>query len=120
MAGLEIKGTDSPDERRQMSGKGEVKVVNVGGQPVLYGTFEPGWRWSEHVKPIAGTDSCQATHLMYCLSGRMHVVASDGSEGELGPGDVVLIEPGHDAWVVGDEPCVSVDFGGYGQYAKQA
>jgi len=120
MAGLEIKSVSSPEETRPFTDdKGKVGVVGVGGHPVLYGTFEPGWRWSEHVKPIAGTDSCQATHLFYCLSGRMHVVMNDGSEGEIGPGDVVSIDPGHDAWVVGDEPCVSVDFGGFAQYAKR-
>jgi hypothetical protein len=61
---------------------------------------------------------CEATHLIYCFSGRMKVVHDDGSEGEIGPGDVMAIEPGHDAWVVGDEPCLSIDFGGYRQYAK--
>jgi hypothetical protein len=118
VAGLEIKSVNSPEETRPFAGKGHADVVNVGGQPVLYGTFEPGWRWSEHVKPLAGTDSCQAPHLLYCISGRMKVAMDDGSEGELGPGDVVSIEPGHDAWVVGDEPCVAVDFGGYARYAK--
>ena len=67
---------------------------------------------------MAGTDSCQVTHLLYCLSGRMKVVMDDGTEGEMGPGDMAAIEPGHDAWVVGDEPCVAVDFGGVAQYAK--
>ena len=118
MAGVEVKNVKSPDETRQLAGKGGVGVLNVGGHPVLYGTFEPGWRWSEHVKPQAGTNSCEATHLMYCLSGGMHVVMDDGSEADVGPGDVVSIGPGHDAWVVGDEACVAVDFGGYAQYAK--
>jgi quercetin dioxygenase-like cupin family protein len=93
--------------------------VNVGEHPVMYGQMEPGWRWSEHVKPIANTDSCQATHLLYVISGRMEVSMEDGTEREIGPGDVAFISPGHDAWVVGDEPCVSVDFGGYAQYAKR-
>jgi quercetin dioxygenase-like cupin family protein len=84
----------------------------------LYGTFEPGWRWSEHVKPIAKTDSCQATHLMYCISGRMHVRMDDGTEQEIGPGDLAAIPSGHDAWIVGDEPCVAVDWGGSANYAK--
>ncbi len=119
MAGIEVKNVDSPDEVRPFADKGHANVLQVGGHPVLYGTFEPGWRWSEHVKPIAGTDSCQATHLIYCVSGRMKVVMNDGAEGEIGPGDLIAIEPGHDAWVVGDEPCVSVDFGGYAQYAKE-
>jgi hypothetical protein len=84
------------------------------------GEFKPGWRWSEHLKPVAGTDSCQGTHLICCISNRMHVVMDDGTEADVGPGDVVAIEPGHDAWVVGDESFLSVDFGGYAQYAKAA
>jgi quercetin dioxygenase-like cupin family protein len=119
VAGLEIKSVHSPEETRQFGdGKGQAAVVNVGGHPVLYGTFEPGWRWSDHIKPIAGTDSCQAPHLIYCLSGQMGISMDDGSEGEIGPGDVTAIAPGHDAWVIGDAPCVAVDFGGYAQYAK--
>jgi hypothetical protein len=119
MAGLEIKSVKSPDETRPFVDKGNAAVLNIGGNPALYGTFEPGWKWSDHVKPIAGTDSCQAAHLLYCLSGRMKVVMDDGSEGEIGPGDMAAIEPGHDAWVVGDEACVAVDFGSIAQYAKK-
>jgi hypothetical protein len=118
MAGLEIKNVGSPDETRPFADKGGADVVSVAGHPVLLGTFEPGWKWSEHVKPIAGTDACQAPHLAYCISGRMMIAMNDGSQGEIGPGDVVSIAPGHDAWVVGDEPCVLVDFGGYAQYAR--
>jgi mannose-6-phosphate isomerase-like protein (cupin superfamily) len=119
MAGLEIKNVNSPEERRPFKDKGNAAVVNVGGRPVLFGTFEPGWKWSAHVKPIAGTESCQATHLLYCISGRMKIVMGDGSEGEIGPGDVASIAPGHDAWTVGNEPCLAVDFGGDAQYAQQ-
>lgn len=118
MAGLTIKSTRSPEEVRQFVAHGHADVVDLGGHPVLYGTFEPGWRWSEDVKPIAMTDACQAPHLLYCISGRMGVRMDDGTEGEIGPGDVVSIAPGHDAWTVGDEPCIAVDFGGYAQYAK--
>lgn len=118
MAGIEVKNVNSPDEVRPFADKGHANVLQVGGHPVLYGTFEPGWRWSEHLKPIAGTDTCEATHLIYCLSGRMKVAMNDGSEGEIGPGDLTAIDPGHDAWVVGGEACVVVDFGGYAQYAK--
>jgi quercetin dioxygenase-like cupin family protein len=103
---------------RPFAGRGKADVVTVGGRTVLRGTFEPGWRWSEHVKPIAGTDSCQAYHLGYVVSGRMGFHLDDGSEGEVGPGEVVHLEPGHDAWTVGDEPCVLVDFGGSATYAK--
>ena len=82
-------------------------------------TFLPGWRWSEHVKPIAGTDSCQAAHLGYFVSGRMTVVMDDGETVEYGPGDFADMAPGHDAWIVGDEPCVFVDWQGYADYAKR-
>jgi uncharacterized cupin superfamily protein len=118
MPGVEVKSSSSPDEVRPFRDKGHNDVFNLGDHVVMHGTFEPGWRWSEHVKPIAGTDECEATHLLYCLSGRMTVAHSDGTEASIGPGDVALIEPGHDAWVEGDEPFVAVDFGGYAQYAK--
>ncbi|HEX2103234.1 MAG TPA: cupin domain-containing protein [Solirubrobacteraceae bacterium] len=116
---LEVKSFDSPDETRPFEGKGKAEVVNVGGRTVGRGTFEPGWRWSENVKPIAGTDSCQVSHLGYVLSGRMRVTMDGGNSGEVGPGDVVAIAPGHDAEVVGDEPCVMLDFGEFGDYAKR-
>ena len=118
MAGIEVKSKDAPDETRPFGGKGEGRVVNVGDRIVLYGTFEPGWRWSDNIKPVAGTDSCEATHVMYCISGRMGVAHNDGTQAEVGPGDIAVIEPGHDAWVIGDEQFVSVDFGGYAAYAK--
>jgi hypothetical protein len=120
MAGPEIKNFDSPDETRPFEGNGHADVVNVGGQTIGRGTFEPGWRWSTNVKPIAGTDSCQVSHLGYVMSGRMRVFMDDGTEGEAGPGDVVAIPPGHDAEVVGDEACVMLDFGQFGDYAKRS
>jgi hypothetical protein len=119
MPELEVKNFDSADERRPFEGKGHADVVNVAGRDIGRGTFEPGWRWSENVKPIAETDSCQVSHLGYVVSGRMRVFMDDGSEGECGPGDVVAIAPGHDAEVVGEEPCVMVDFGEFGEYAKR-
>jgi uncharacterized cupin superfamily protein len=117
MAGLEIKNAEHPDERRSMSGKGEVQMVKIGDHSAMAGTWEPGWRWSEHMKPIAGTDSCEATHLIYGISGKMHVVMDDGTEGDIGAGDFASIDPGHDAWVIGDEACKMVDFGGLTGYA---
>lgn len=120
MAGLESKSFATPDETRPFADKGGAEVVTVGGSTVLRGRFEPGWRWSEHVRPIAGTDSCQSPHFLYMISGRMHVVMNDGTEAEAQPGDVVRIEPGHDAWVVGDEACVAVDFGISPAYAQPA
>ena len=119
MADLEVKGFDSPDEVRPFEGKGQVELVNVAGRMVGRGTFEPGWKWSENVKPIAGTDSCQTNHLGYVLSGRMHVRMEDGNEREAGPGDVFLIGPGHDAEVIGDEACVTLEFGEAAGYAKR-
>jgi len=101
-----------------MSGKGQVEILNVGDGVVGKATFEPGWRWSEHVKPMAGTDSCQAAHLGFVLSGRQKVIMDDGTELEFGPGDVVAIPPGHDGEVVGNEACVVLDFAGMEHYAK--
>jgi uncharacterized cupin superfamily protein len=119
MPDLEIKSFDSPDETRPFEGKGQADVVNVAGQTIGKGTFEPGWRWSENVKPIAQTDSCEVAHLGYVLSGRMKIFMDDGSESEVGPNQVFAIPRGHDAEVVGDEPCVMVDFGEFGEYAKR-
>jgi hypothetical protein len=115
----EVKSFESPDETRPFEGKGKADVLQIGGQTVGRGVFEPGWKWSENVKPIAGTDSCQVSHLGYCLSGRMKVYMDDGSEMEVGPGEVAAIPPGHDAEVVGEEDCVFVDFGEFGDYAKR-
>jgi uncharacterized cupin superfamily protein len=119
MAEMEARDFDSPDEVREFEGNGRAQVVNIGGQVVGKGTFEPGWKWSANVKPIAGTDSCQVSHLGYVLSGRMRVYMDDGGESEVSAGQVVAIPPGHDAVVVGDEACVMVDFGEFGDYAKR-
>lgn len=119
MASHEIKSFDSPDEVRPFEGNGKADVVNVGGQAIGRATFEPGWRWSQNVKPIAGTDSCQVSHLGYVLSGRMKTIMDDGTEFEMSAGDVVAIPPGHDAEVLGDEACVMLDFGEFGDYAKR-
>jgi ethanolamine utilization protein EutQ (cupin superfamily) len=112
------KNLEQPDESRTFD-KGQVDVVTVGDAVFGRAVFEPGWRWSECVKPIVGTDSCQHHHRTFVLSGRLHVVLDDGTEAEAGPGDVVIVPPGHDAWVVGNEQCVSFDFdAGAGDYAK--
>jgi quercetin dioxygenase-like cupin family protein len=116
---LASKSLDSPDEVREFASHGRVEVVNLPSGPVGKGTFEPGWRWSEHVKPLAGTDSCEVPHVGYVISGRMKIVMDDGAEKEAAPGDVVHIDPGHDAWTVGEEPCVLVDFGGLQGYAMR-
>ena len=117
---LAKKTLDHPDETRPFQGNGRVAVVTIGELTVGRGIFEPGWRWSTNVKPIAGTDSCQANHTAYVLSGRMIVKATDGAETEFGPGDVMVASPGHDAWTVGTESCVLVDWTGVAKYAKKA
>ena len=117
---MQVKSFDQPDEVRPFKDHGAMRVVHLGDTAAGLGTFEPGWRWSDDVKPIAGTDSCQAHHSLYVLSGRMHVVMDDGSEADIGPGDAAVIAPGHDAWTVGDEACVAVDFTGVARYAKPA
>jgi hypothetical protein len=116
---LEAKNLDTPDETRNFD-NGEIRIVNIAGATVGRAVFRPGWKWSNDVKPIAGTDSCQAPHTGYIISGRMHVVMDDGREAEAGPGDAFVIAPGHDAWIVGDEPCVALDWSGAANYAKPA
>ena len=110
MAGVESKDFDSPDAQRTLD-KPQVNVVRLGGGTTAARfTFEPGWKWSECVKPVAGTDSCQARHVGVVHSGKLHVAHEDRTEVELGPGDAYVIEPGHDAWVLGDEPYVGFEF----------
>ena len=111
---------DSPEEVRPFEGgMGQVELVNLERGPVGRATFAPGWRWSEHVKPIAGTDSGQAPHIGYFVSGRMKVVMDDGQEMEFGPGAFMECPPGHDAWILGDEPYVVIDWQGFADYAKR-
>ncbi len=120
MAHMIRKSLNSPEETRAFAdGMGMVELVNLDSSPVGRATFHPGWKWSTHVKPIAKTDSCQAAHTGYVVSGRMHVVMDDGEEMETGPGDFVHIPAGHDAWIVGDEPCVVIDWHGFADYAKE-
>src|SRR5690242_12655085 len=114
----EVRSFSSPDEVRPFQGHGQTKAVELDGHTVLEGTFEPGWKWSQDVKPIAGTDSCQAAHFGYVLSGSMTIHMDDGQDMEVTAGDVFSIPPGHDAEVGGAEPCVMVDFGEIGSYAK--
>ncbi|POX39452.1 cupin [Streptomyces sp. Ru73] len=116
---LEVKAIGAPDERREFP-YGHLETVHLPGLDFAKATFEPGWRWSEAVAPLAGTKSCEVPHNGYVVQGRMHVRMDDGAEGEAGPGDVFVISPGHDAWVVGDEAVVVLDFAGVmaQQYAK--
>jgi mannose-6-phosphate isomerase-like protein (cupin superfamily) len=108
---------DKPHETRPFQAHGRMDVVTLSDFTLGRGTFEPGWRWSADVQPIAGTDSCQVHHTGICVSGTMTVRMDDGTEISVGPGDVVDLEPGHDAWVTSDEPCVMYDTG-VAAYAK--
>jgi hypothetical protein len=117
VASIQTQNISSPHESRPFQAHGHMDVVTLGDFTLGKGTFEPGWRWSEDVKPIAGTDSCQARHTGVCIAGSMTVRMDDGTEQSIGAGDVVLIEPGHDAWVDGDEACVLYDTG-VAAYAK--
>jgi uncharacterized RmlC-like cupin family protein len=116
---FEFKSLNSPEQVRKFD-NGKVELVNVAGAAIGRATFEPGWKWSTCVKPIAKTKSCQAAHLVYQLSGTMTTRMDDGTERTSKAGDVLNIPPGHDAWVVGNEPVVFVDFQGMVDYAKQS
>ena len=111
MASLEKKSFNAPDERRTPPNT-TMDTVGFGDRMVTRITYQPGWRWTTDIKPTAGTDLCQVNHFVYVVSGRTHVVMADGTEMDIGPGDVVSIPAGHDAWVVGDDSCVFLDFGG--------
>jgi len=113
----EHKSFVSPDETRTFP-NGHADILEVGGGQVGRLVFEPGWRWSNDVKPIAGTDSCEAPHFQYHVSGRLAIRMDDGTEFVAGPGDITVLPSGHDAWVVGDEPVVTVDWFGATDYAR--
>lgn len=105
------KSFNTPDETKTMP-KAKVEVVKIGDMTLYRNRFEAGWKWSEHIGPAAGTNTCQAHHILYGISGRLKVVWEDGTEIDVEPGDIADIPPGHDAWVVGDEPEISIDIAG--------
>jgi hypothetical protein len=107
----------SPDEVRTFD-HGRLELLNVGDSEIGRLVLEPGWRWSEHVKPIAGTELCEAPHFQYHVAGTLHVKTADGEEFDAVPGQVTSLPAGHDAWVVGDEAVVVVDWWGASSYAK--
>ena len=115
----EVKDFAKPDEVRTFN-LGRLELVNIGEGVVGRLTLQPGWRWSKDVKPLAGTKLCEAPHFQYQISGRIHILMADGTEFETGPGEVVSLPSGHDAWVVGKEPVVVVDWAGATNYAKVA
>ena len=117
MGSAEQKGFDSPDETRTFE-LGQLDLLKIGGSEIGRLTLQPGWRWSEHVKPLAGTDLCEAPYFQYHLQGTLHVVMGDGTEFDATAGEVTALPHGHDAWVVGDEPVVVVDWWGASNYAK--
>lgn len=109
---LEIKSLDEPDQVVTAVARARSHVVNLGTGSVRKGFLEPGWRWSEHASALIGTASCMVPHVGYVLSGRLGLRMDDGTEGEVGPGQAYVAGPGHDAWVAGDEPCITLDFVG--------
>ena len=113
----ELKSFEKPDEVREFP-KGRLELVKIGGATVGRAVFEPGWRWAESVQPLAKTKSCEAPHFQYHVSGVLHIRMDDGTELDCKPGDVSLLPSGHDAWVVGGENAVVVDFQGMIDYAK--
>ena len=117
MAKAERKSFGMPDEIREFP-KGRVELIKVGGATIGRAIFQPGWRWSTSIQPIAKTKSCEAAHLQYHVAGVLKVRMDDGTELECKPGDVSLLPSGHDGWVVGDDPVIVVDFQGMLDYAK--
>ena len=113
----ELKSFGKPDEVREFP-LGKVELINIGGATIGRATFQPGWKWSTSVQPLVKTTSCEAPHFQYHVSGRLKVKMDDGTVLECKPGDVSLLPMGHDAWVVGKEPAVVVDFQGMIDYAK--
>ena len=113
----ELKGFGKPDEIREFT-KGRLELIKIGGATVGRAIFEPGWRWATSVQPLAKTASCEAPHFQYHVSGVLMVRMDDGTELERRPGDVSLLPSGHDAWTIGNEPAVVVDFQGMLDYAK--
>jgi quercetin dioxygenase-like cupin family protein len=113
----EHKGFGAPDDVREFP-RGKAEILTIGGGEVGRMVFEPGWRWSEHLKDIAGTHSCEAPHFQYHVSGRLAIRMDDGTEFVAEPGDVTSLPSGHDAWVVGDQPAVVIDWYGASNYAK--
>ena len=118
MKKLEVKGFSNPDEVRTFD-KGKLELIKVGGALIGRATLQPGWKWSESVKPIAKTESCEAPHFQYHASGTIRIRMDDGTEKDVKAGEVSLVPTGHDAWVIGNEPVVLIDFQGMADYAKE-
>jgi len=117
MKKAELKTFGTPDEVREFP-KGRLELIRIGGATVGRAIFEPGWRWATSLQPLMKTKSCDAPHFQYHVSGLLRIRMDDGTEFDCRPGDVSLLPSGHDAWVVGNEPAVVVDFQGMIDYAK--
>jgi class 3 adenylate cyclase len=117
VAKLQKRNLGAPDELRSV-GRGRLELVEMGDAAFGRITYEPGWRWSQDLKPLIGTDWCEIHHVGYCVSGSLRAEMRDGSSMEIGGGDIFEVPPGHDAWVVGDEPWVSVDWTGRRFFGK--
>ena len=117
MEKAECKDFGKPDEVREFP-KGRLELIKIGGATVGRAVFDPGWKWSTSVQPLVKTKSCEAPHFQYHVSGILRILMDDGTEFVCRPGDVSLLPSGHDAWVVGNEPAVVVDFQGMIDYAK--
>lgn len=119
MEKVEQKSFSKPDEVRTFP-KGKVELIKIGGSTIGRATFEPGWKWSTSVQPLVKTKSCEAPHFQYHVAGTLKVVMDGGTEITCRPGDVSLLPVGHDAWVIGNEPVIVVDFQGMVDYAKSS
>jgi hypothetical protein len=119
MGKMEVKSFNTSDENRSFD-KGKLDLLKFGGAVVGRAVFQPGWRWSTSLKQLAKTNSCEAPHFQYHVSGVLHIVMDDGTEKDCKAGDISFVPSGHDAWVVGNEPVVVVDFQGMIDYAKQS
>lgn len=118
-AGFELKNFAAADEIRNLP-KTKIEVINFGETTIMRATFQPGWKWSECVKPTVGTTSCQAPHVNYIISGQMVIAMDDGTQKIISPGDMAIIPPGHDAWVISKEPCITIDFSAGKIYGKKS
>jgi hypothetical protein len=119
MAKLKVKRFGKPDELRKFE-RGKLSLLNFPSTTVGRAVLEPGWKWSKHVKPISKTKSCEAPHFQYHVTGVLHIRMDDGTEADVGPGEISWVPPGHDAWVVGVEPVTLIDFQGMVDYAKSS
>ena len=117
MAGVEARDFSAPNETRKPE-KTIIELVNIGAGQIGRFTFQPGWKWSECIKPVANTDSCQVEHIGYCISGAVHIQHEDGSAEDITPGKVYRIAPGHDAWTTSSDPAVVVEFQSAAVFAK--